>query len=195
MTSCGYRTCLVHFGIERFFASIPTGLRSRRRGGSAFFRKPLGFVMSPRESVGGCAPPNLRQRAIGSLDSLHLGRDVGAFYAARGKQVQRRLDRLAFVLRLSCVPVEMSCVRSRLLFAACAPNRTACGMFRSCSAVGRDRHSCVLESSVRLSGFVGSLRACAFLYGDPDGERRDGGTRRTEGTGNGVGGAAECVFA
>ena len=29
---------------------------------------------------------------------------------------------------------------SRLLFAACAPNRTACGMFRSCSAVGRDRH-------------------------------------------------------
>ena len=85
--------------------------------------------------------------------------------------------------RLSYVPVEMSCVRSRLLFAACAPNRTACGMFRSCSAVGRDRHSCVLESSVRLSGFVGSLRACAFLYGDPDGERRDGGTRRTEGRG------------
>ena len=36
---------------------------------------------------------------------------------------------------------------------------------------------------VRLSDFVGSLRACAFLYGDPDGERRDGGTRRTEGHG------------
>ena len=48
-------------------------------------------------------------------------------------------------------------------------------MFRSCSAVGRDRHSCVLESSVRLSGFVGSLRACAFLYGDPDGERKGRG--------------------
>ena len=29
-----------------------------------------------------------------------------------------------------------------------------------------------------LSGFVGSLRACAFLYGDPDGERK--GTRGTE---------------
>ena len=67
-------------------------------------------------------------------------------------------------------------------------------MFRSYSAVGRDRHSCVLESSVRLSGFVGSLRACTFLYGDPDGERRDGGTRRTEGTENGVGGAAEERF-
>ena len=75
-----------------------------------------------------------------------------------------------------------------------APNRTACGMFRSCSAVGRDRHSCVLELSVRLSGFVGSLRACTFLYGDPDGERRDGETRRTEGTENGVGGAAEERF-
>ena len=48
------------------------------------------------------------------------------------------------------------------------------------SAVGRDRHSCVLESSVRLSGFVGSLRACTFLYGDPDGERRRRGTRGTE---------------
>ena len=121
----------------------------------------------------------------------------------------RRLSRGAvFVLCRSCVigmscarsrpsyvPAEMFYARSRLLFAACAPNRTACGMFRSCSAVGRDRHSCVLESSVRLSGFVGSLRACTFLYGDPDGERRDGGTRRTEGTENGVGGGAECVFA
>ena len=35
---------------------------------------------------------------------------------------------------------------------------------------------------VRLSGFVGSLRACAFLYGDPDGGRRDG-RRRDAGDG------------
>ena len=116
---------------------------------------------------------------------------------------------LAFGSCRACVPLEMSCVRfvpgvrsSRNVLrsitpAVCriAPNRTACVVFRSYSAVGRDRHSCVLESSVRLSGFVGSLRACTFLYGDPDGERRDGGTRRTEGTENGVGGAAECVFA
>ena len=27
--------------------------------------------------------------------------------------------------------------------------------------------------AVRLSDLAGSLRACAFLYGDPDGERRD----------------------
>ena len=79
--------------------------------------------------------------------------------------------------RPSCVPLEMSCVRSRLLFAACAPNRTACVMFRSYSAVGRDRHSCVLESLVRLSGFMSSLLACAFLCGYPDGERRRRGER------------------
>ena len=94
--------------------------------------------------------------------------------------------------RPSCVPFEMSCVRSRLLFAACAPNRTACVMFRSYSAVGRDRHSCVLESSVRLSGFMSSLLACAFSCGDPDGGRRRRGNAGTE---NGVGGEAECVFA
>ena len=67
---------------------------------------------------------------------------------------------LAFVLRLSYVPLGMSCVRSRLLFAACAPNRTACGMFRSYSAVGRDRHSCVLGCRVviGLCWFTSGLR-------------------------------------
>ena len=35
------------------------------------------------EFVGGCAPPNLRQRAIGSLDSLHLIRGVSALHAGR----------------------------------------------------------------------------------------------------------------
>ena len=46
---------------------------------------------------------------------------------------------------------------------------------------------------VRLSNLAGSLRVCAFLYGDPDRERR----RRRErgGRGNGIGGAAECAFA
>ena len=42
---------------------------------------------------------------------------------------------------------------------------------------------------VRLSDLLSSLRDCAFLYGDPDGVRRDAETRDT---GNGVGGAA-CV--
>ena len=31
----------------------------------------------------------------------------------------------------------------------------------------------------RLSGFVGSLRACAFSGGDPDGERGERGWRRS----------------
>ena len=93
----------------------------------------------------------------------------------------------AFVLCRSCVSIGMSCARSRpsyvpaevfyarsrLLFAAYAPNRTACGMLRSYSAVGRDRHSYVLESLVRLSRMVGLIWACAFPYGDLDGGRRD----------------------
>ena len=40
---------------------------------------------------------------------------------------------------------------------------------------------------VRLSDFVGSLRACAFFYGDPDGERRNAE--------NGVGGEVQDAFA
>ena len=49
------------------------------------------------------------------------------------------------------------------------------------SAAGRDRLS-AFSDVLRLSGFVGSLRDCAFLYGDPDGEREDAE--------NGVGDAA-----
>ena len=86
---------------------------------------------------------------------------------------------LAFVLRLSCVPVEMSCVRSRLLFAACAPNRTACGMFRSCSAVGRDRHSCVLgcRAVIELGWFTSGLRVSLWRS-----RQRTKETERTRGT-------------
>ena len=49
-------------------------------------------------------------------------------------------------------------------------------MLRSYSAVGRDRHSCVLAALARLSALAGSLRVCAFLYGDLDGVT---GVRRT----------------
>ena len=54
------------------------------------------------------------------------------------------------------------------LFSLVRKKETACGMLRSCSA-GRDRHSCVLAVSVRLSAMAGSLRVCTFLYGDLDG--------------------------
>ena len=120
---CGYPTFLVHFGLARSFMAIPTenegtrGTESAARQ-SAFLRKHIDFaVFSAGSTLGqkveaALRPrPRLRQRAIGSLDSLHLGRDVGAFHTAKGTQAQRRLDRLAFVLRLSCVPLGMSCVR------------------------------------------------------------------------------------
>ena len=50
MTLCGYRACLVHFGLVRFFAAIPTeyegrGERGRRRGLCAFLRNHIGFEM------------------------------------------------------------------------------------------------------------------------------------------------------
>ena len=103
--------------------AIPTenegtrGTESAARCGCVL-RKHIGFVMLSAGSTLGLRAPNLRQRAIGSLDSLHLGRDVGALYAAKGTRVQRRLECLAFVSRLSYVPLGMSCVRSRLLFDA-----------------------------------------------------------------------------
>ena len=108
----------------------------------------------------------------------------------------------SFVLCLSYVSLEMSCVRfyPNVLRSFCA-----CHTFLSeCLAFD---HACCLppvRQTERLAGcsvpippwvgiairafsdvawlsdLVGSFRACAFLYGDPDGERRDGGTRRTE---------------
>ena len=70
------------------------GGRSRRRGVSALLREHIGFeVFSAGSTLGkkveaALRPrPRLRQRAIGSLDSLHLGRNVGALYAAKGTRV------------------------------------------------------------------------------------------------------------
>ena len=102
-------------------------------------------------------------------------------WALHLKIVQAAKSRAAFCVRF--MPALRSCwnaLRS-ITPAVCriAPNRTACGRLRSYSAVGRDRRSCVLKSMVRLSDFVGSLRACAFLYGDPDGERKGRGGRGT----------------
>ena len=103
--------------------------------------------------------------------------------------------------RRSCVPVEMSCVRLMsvvrfywdvLAFVrACHTFLSGCLMFDHACCLPPVRQTerraicCVpippwvviagsaFSDLVRLSGVVGSLRACAFLYGDPDGERRD----------------------
>ena len=61
----------------------------------------------------------------------------------------------------------------------------------SCVPIPRGSGSPLVRSHdfVRLSDLFGSLLACAFLYGDPDGVR---GNAETRDTGNGVGGAV-CV--
>ena len=64
MTLCGYRTWLVHFGIVRFFAAIPTGDEGTRRtrnggGGTAWARfcaRLLALPCFPRGERWGCAP-------------------------------------------------------------------------------------------------------------------------------------------
>ena len=118
----------------------------------------------------------------------------------------------SFVSCLSYVSLEMSCVRfyPNVLrsFCACHAFLSICPVFDHACCLPPVRQTerlaicCVsippwVVIAIRafsdvawLSGFVGSLRACAFLYGDPDGERRDAE--------NGVGGAAEerfCVTA
>ena len=76
---------------------------------------------------------------------------------------------------------------SRLSFFLCQEKRDGLRclafLFR-----GSRSPSCVLAVSVRLSAFVGSLRVCAFLYGDLDGLPGCGGR------GYGVGGAAFVRF-
>ena len=103
---------------------------------------------------------------------------------------------LAFGSRLSYVPIDMSCVCSRLSFASvdmsCVCSRLLFDAQRQterlaeCSVPIPPWVGIAISAfsmAVRLSDLVDSFRACAFLYGDPDGERRDGGTRRTEGHG------------
>ena len=110
----------------------------------------------------------------------------------------------SFVSCLSCVPIGMSCVRfyPNVLRSFCA-----CHTFLSkCLAFD---HACCLPHSAKqdglrylaflfrrveiairafsdvawLSNLAGSLRACAFLYGDPDGERKGRGNAENGGNG------------
>ena len=95
---------------------------------------------------------------------------------------------LALDLRLSCGSLGMSCVRSRLLFDA---ERQTGRLAVSCVPIPRGSRSPFVRSrgALRLSASVGSLRVCAFFYGDPDRERKE--RRDAE---NGVGGAALVRF-
>ncbi len=79
-------------------------------------------------------------------------------------------------------------LRSRLLFVSRQTERLA----MRCVPVpqGRDRHSHVLGALARLSTLAGSLRVCAFLYGDLDGVIGDAGNG-----GTGLAARPLCVFA
>ena len=87
----------------------------------------------------------------------------------------------AFGVRFASVLAALSrcfAFGSRLLFVSRQTGRLAI----ACVPIppGRDRHSCVLAVLVRLSAFVGSLRACTFLCGDLDGVPRTLGTENGE---------------
>ena len=75
-----------------------------------------------------------------------------------------------------CGSIAVFCLSSRLLFAALRQTER---LAVSCIPVppGRDRHSCVLAVSVRLSALESSLRACTFLCGDLDGVAGNAGLR------------------
>ena len=93
------------------------------------------------------------------------------------------LQRIAFGIARRCVSVAALCARHRPALRSCRgvlPSSHACclppcakqgRLAVSCVPVppGRDRHSCVLVMSARLSAFAGSLRVWPFLCGDPDG--------------------------
>ena len=69
----GYRAFSVHFGFVRFFMAIPTGLRNRRRGVSALFRKHISFVMLSAGSTLGAARPQTCAKGSLTLWTLFIG--------------------------------------------------------------------------------------------------------------------------
>ena len=127
------------------------GERSRRWGVSALLRDRIGFAVFSAGSTLGLRAPDCakesstlwtlfiwvaawvrftRRRAFGCNEDLSGLRSFCAGHTFLSG---------CLMFDHAYVPIGMSYVRSRLLFAACAPNRTACDMFPFCSAVGRDR--------------------------------------------------------
>ena len=74
---CGYRTCLVHFWIVRFFVAIPTEYEGTRRTESAarqstLLRESLGLVMLSAGSTLGLRAPDCAKESS-TLWTLFLG--------------------------------------------------------------------------------------------------------------------------
>ena len=139
-------------------------------------------------------------------------------FAMSGRGAGRRGDAVLLSRFVSvhacclCVPVGLACsfamsgcgaglrgdaallsrfvLGSRLSFFLCQEKRDGLRCLAFLFRAGRDRHSCVLAVLAQLSGLAGSLRVCAFLYGDPDGLP---GTRDYEETG--LAARPLCAFA
>ena len=109
-----------------FFYGDPDGERRGRRTESAarqsaFLRDRIGFVMFSAGSPLGLRAPNLRQGVIDSLDSLHLIRGVGAFYAgitktrpspiSGGRTAAARAGRVAIQTLLFMQALESGCAK------------------------------------------------------------------------------------
>ena len=133
------------------------GIRNRGAGDERARRSVSVVAICPRFMPGVAVLS--RRFAIGARPALHLWR--GGLPSARAR-------RGGFVAAFA--------IGSRLLFAAW---RQTGRLAISCVSVpqGRDRHLCVLAVLVRLSDIAGSLRVCAFLYGDLDGVTGDAGER------------------
>ena len=78
------------------------------------------------------------------------------------------------------------------LFSFVRKRETACDMFRSCSAVGRDRHSCVLgcRAVIELGWFTSGLRVSLWRSRRRTKGRGNAGDERTESAAR-----HECAFA
>ena len=152
--------------------------RARRCGSGAAacpWRAPGLAVLARRFSLGIC--PTLRF-CRGGLPSVRVRHRVSVAAVC-----PRRAPGVAVLSRRSALGARPALrfwrgVCHRFTPAVCrmAPNRTACDILRSYSA-GRDRRLCVLAVLVWLSDIAGSLRVCAFLYGDLDGVTGDAGER------------------
>ena len=165
---------------RRCFASWDGELRA----GAAL--RLAGFSSGWRDCArGGCSAERCGSRAGAVFVLLRSCGSIGMLYV-RLMQVMRSCWNVV----CSFAPIIRSYrdVLCSITPAVCriAPNRTACDMFRSYSAVGRDRHSCVLDGRavIGLGGFISGLRVSL-------GRSR----QRTKGRGNagnaenGVGGA------
>ena len=122
----GVVICLlrVHFGVGCFFVAISTGTGLRGTRGyegtgsaarvlCAFARAHWRSESFRGEYVGGCAPPNLRQRVFDSLDSLHAAAGLrwcgfAAIVARAGRVTARAfLCTLSSRLKPPCRPQRL----------------------------------------------------------------------------------------